>query len=45
MMQIEGLENVIHRIDELNQRFGLATSPYNKRAERPAAVQKLQGNE
>ena len=45
MMQIEGLEHVIHRIDELNQRFGLATSPYNKRAERPAAVQKLQGNE
>ena len=45
MMQIEGLEHVIHRIDELNQRFGLSTSPYNKRAEWPAAVQKLQGNE
>ena len=45
MMQIEGLENVIHRIDELNQRFGLATSPYNRRVEKPEAVQKLQGTQ
>ena len=43
MMQIEGLENVIHRIDELNQRFGLATSPYNRHLEKPEAVQKMQG--
>lgn len=42
-MQIEGLENVIHRIDELNQRFGLATSPYNRHMEKPEAVQKMQG--
>lgn len=39
MMQIEGLNSVIHRIDELNQRFGLATSPYNRAAEKTAAVQ------
>lgn len=45
MMQIEGLNNVIHRIDELNQRFGLATSPYNKMAERPEAVQRLQNGQ
>lgn len=44
-MQIEGLNNVIHRIDELNQRFGLATSPYNKMAERPEAVQRLQNGQ
>ena len=43
MMQIEGLEHVIHRIDELNQRFGLATSPYNRHMEKPEAVQKMQG--
>ena len=42
MMQIEGLNSVIHRIDELNQRFGMATSPYNRLAERPEAAQKLQ---
>ena len=41
-MQIEGLNSVIHRIDELNQRFGMATSPYNRLAERPEAAQKLQ---
>lgn len=48
MMQIEGLNSVIHRIDELNQRFGLATSPYNRAAEKTAAVQAvedgIQGN-
>lgn len=45
MMQIEGLSSVIHRIDELNQRFGLATSPYNRVAEKPAAVEKLESSQ
>ncbi len=30
MMQIEGLNSIIHRIDELNQRFGINTDTYNK---------------
>ena len=30
MMQIEGLNSIIHRIDELNQRFGINTDIYNK---------------
>ncbi len=29
MMQIEGLNSIIHRIDELNQRFGINTDTYN----------------
>ena len=30
MMQIEGLNSIIHRIDELNQRFGINTDTYSK---------------
>lgn len=30
MMQIEGLNSIIHRIDELNQRFGINTDTYGK---------------
>lgn len=30
MMQIEGLNSIIHRIDELNQRFGINTDTYNR---------------
>lgn len=29
-MKIEGLTSVMNRIEELNLRFGMATSPYNK---------------
>lgn len=44
MMQIEGLSSVIHRIDELNQRFGINTvPPGQKQAGEAGQQQAVQG--
>lgn len=37
MLQIEGLNSVIHRIDELNQRFGINQTPVQRAQEVKAA--------
>lgn len=37
MMQIEGLNSIIHRIDELNMRFGINTATYTGGASKPEA--------
>lgn len=46
MMQIEGLNSIIHRIDELNMRFGINTATYtggaNKAEAASAAAEKPQ---
>ena len=38
MMQIEGLNSIIHRIDELNMRFGINTTNYQENVNKTAAV-------
>ena len=38
MMQIEGLNSIIHRIDELNMRFGINTAAYAGEAKKTAAA-------
>lgn len=38
MIQIEGLTEVMHRIEDLNLRFGIQTSPYNKNNKTQAAA-------
>lgn len=38
MMQIEGLNSIIHRIDELNMRFGINTANYQENVNKTAAV-------
>ena len=38
MMQIEGLNSVIHRIDELNMRFGINTANYQENVNKTAAA-------
>lgn len=37
MIQIEGLTEIMHRIEDLNIRFGIQTSPYNKQNNTQAA--------
>lgn len=37
MMQIEGLNSIIHRIDELNMRFGINTANYQENVNKTAA--------
>lgn len=38
MMQIEGLNSIIHRIDELNMRFGINTANYQENVNKTAAT-------
>lgn len=38
MMQIEGLNSIIHRIDELNMRFGINTTSYQENVNKTAAA-------
>ncbi len=38
MMQIEGLNSIIHRIDELNMRFGINTANYQENVNKTAAA-------
>lgn len=38
MMQIEGLNSIIHRIDELNMRFGINTANYQENVNKTAAI-------
>ena len=38
MMQIEGLNSIIHRIDELNMRFGINTANYQENVNKNAAA-------
>ena len=38
MMQIEGLNSIIHRIDELNMRFGINTASYQENVNKTAAA-------
>lgn len=38
MMQIEGLNSIIHRIDELNMRFGINTTSYQENVNKTATV-------
>lgn len=38
MMQIEGLNSIIHRIDELNMRFGINTISYQENVNKTAAA-------
>ena len=38
MMQIEGLNSIIHRIDELNMRFGINTTSYQENVNKTAAT-------
>ena len=38
MMQIEGLNSIIHRIDELNMRFGINTTNYQENVNKIAAT-------
>ena len=38
MMQIEGLNSIIHRIDELNMRFGVNTANYQENVNKTAAT-------
>lgn len=38
MMQIEGLNSIIHRIDELNMRFGINTANYQENVNKIAAT-------
>lgn len=38
MMQIEGLNSIIHRIDELNMRFGINTVNYQENVNKTAAT-------
>lgn len=38
MMQIEGLNSIIHRIDELNMRFGINTTSYQENVNKNAAA-------
>lgn len=38
MMQIEGLNSIIHRIDELNMRFGINTTNYQENVNKTAAA-------
>ncbi len=38
MMQIEGLNSIIHRIDELNMRFGINTDNYQENVNKTAAT-------
>ena len=38
MMQIEGLNSIIHRIDELNMRFGINTANYQENVNKTATA-------
>lgn len=38
MIQIEGLNSIIHRIDELNMRFGINTANYQENVNKTAAA-------
>lgn len=38
MMQIEGLNSIIHRIDELNMRFGINTANYQENVNKTVAT-------
>lgn len=38
MMQIEGLNSIIHRIDELNMRFGINTTSYQENVNKTATA-------
>ena len=38
MMQIEGLNSIIHRIDELNMRFGINTANYQENVNKTAVA-------
>ncbi len=38
MMQIEGLNSIIHRIEELNMRFGINTANYQENVNKTAAT-------
>lgn len=38
MMQIEGLNSIIHRIDELNMRFGINTANYQENVNKTTAA-------
>ena len=38
MMQIEGLNSIIHRIDELNMRFGINTANYQENVNKTAVT-------
>lgn len=38
MIQIEGLNSIIHRIDELNMRFGINTANYQENVNKTAAT-------
>ena len=38
MMQIEGLNSIIHRIDELNMRFGIKTANYQENVNKTVAT-------
>lgn len=38
MMQIEGLNSIIHRIDELNMRFGINTASYQENVNKTVAA-------
>lgn len=38
MIQIEGLNSIIHRIDELNMRFGINTTNYQENVNKTAAA-------